>query len=167
MVLLVAILLTIVSSLVTLHFVTRLRYLQAMSANHSANLHPGRFRPMLRLLSPADERLVSGNKELAKKFRDQRIAIFREYLRCLTSDYGRLLAGVRAVMASASQDRPELAVALSRNERLFAMAICRIEYRLWMHRLGIGTVDVSALVNAIDALRIEVSSVSPALSSSH
>ena len=157
-----ALLIFIVFGLVALHFFTHLRRLNALSQGTSGVPAAGRYTPMLRLLSNDDARLVSLNKHLARKFRQQRVAIFRDYLQCLTRDYARLLGGVRLAMVRSHVDRPDLAAALARNQVLFALAVCRIEYRLWLHTAGIGTVDVSGLVGAMDALCVQARIVSPA-----
>lgn len=163
MVLFVSLLILIVSGMIALHVYTRLRYLQAMALSAAPLPAEGRYKPMLRLLSPNDVELIAANKSLSQKFRKQRLVILREYLACLTKDYGRLLAGLRSSMVASSVDRPDLAAALSRNQMLFVIAVCRIEYRIWLYRLGIGTVDVSGLVFAIDALRSQVAVLAPAM----
>jgi hypothetical protein len=117
---------------------------------------------MVRLLSDEDAAFVSTHKAIARKLRTDRRKIFRGYLNCLTKDYARLLNGVRLAMVRSGVDRPDLAHALAKNQILFAFALCRIEYRLLLHQVGIGKVDVSGLVDAIDALRTQVSFLAPA-----
>jgi hypothetical protein len=155
----VTILLLIFAGLVALHFYSRLRRLKAVAATTSfaALSASTRYQPMLRLFSAEDEALVARNQILARKLKKQRTAIFREYLSCLSADYGRLLAGVRAAMVTSGVDRPDLAAALAKNQALFALALCRIEYRLFLHGMGLASVDVSGLVEAITALRSQVS----------
>jgi hypothetical protein len=160
----------IVAGLGALHFYTRFRRLETFTSGAAASAAPallptsGRYQPMLRLLSPEDEALVATNKTLAKKLKKQRIQIFREYLSCLSGDYGRLLAGVRSAMVSSGVDRPDLAAAVAKNEAMFALALCRVEYRLFLHSLGLSTVDVSGLVESIASLRNQVSAFNPAMS---
>ena len=112
-----------------------------------------RYRPMLRLLSESDTNLVSGNPVLRRTVRSQRRKLFRRYLTCLTRDYGYLLHGIRVAMVQSGVDRPDLARAVAKNRIRFALAICRIEYRLALYTLGLGTVDVSGLLRAFDTLR--------------
>ncbi|MDQ1471416.1 MAG: hypothetical protein QOJ99_2896 [Bryobacterales bacterium] len=160
----------IVAGLGVLHFYTRFHRLEAFTSSVRTPAAPAllptsnRYQPMLRLLSPDDEVLVSANRSLAKKLKKQRMQIFREYLSCLSADYGRLLAGVRSAMASSGIDRPDLAAAVAKNEALFALALCRVEYRLFLHSLGLSTVDVSGLVESIAVLRSQVSAFNPAMS---
>jgi hypothetical protein len=138
-------------------FYTRLRALQApvsgkQSSIASVNVS-GRYRPMLRLLAEDDFAFLAGNPKLISTLRAERHKLFRSYLRSLTREYGRLLAGIRMVMVQSKIDRPDLARALAKNRTLFALAICRIEFRLSMHAMGLGTVDISGVVEAFDRLR--------------
>jgi hypothetical protein len=110
---------------------------------------------MLRLLSDDDFRIVSANPGLRKALRAQRCRLFRGYLRCLTRDYGRLLAGLRHAMVQSGIDRPDLANALVRFRFQFTMALCNAEIRLALYAVGIGKVDISGLVAALDALRTQ------------
>lgn len=160
-VLFVFLLILIVAGLASLHFWTRLRRIKAVDAALTPLPSANRFKPMLRLISAEDDALVAGNKSLAKKLRKQRTAIFREYLSCLSADYGRLLAGVRHAMAASGADRPDLAAALAKNQWIFTMALCRIEYRLFLHGMGLGSVDVSGLVEAVTVLRSQLSVFTP------
>jgi hypothetical protein len=129
----VALMVFIGLALAGLHFYTRLRHLEVMMQTVSPLPDAGRYKPMLRLLSADDEQMLAGNPAVLRDFRKQRIAIFRMYLRSLTKDYGTLLAGIRTAMAYSADDRPELATALSKNRVHFTMAVCRIEYGLFLY----------------------------------
>jgi hypothetical protein len=161
MVLFVAMMIMSGAGLAALHFYSRLRRLDTMTRTASPLPDPGRYKPMLRLLSSDDEQLLASNPQLLRTFRKERMKIFRNYLRSLTRDYGTLLAGIRNAMVLASGDRPDLATALAKNQALFAMAVCRIEYRLALYSIGLGAVDVSGLVEAIDRLRAQVGVMTP------
>lgn len=136
-----------------LFFVSRFRALRAATGRELPVDVAGRYHPMLRLLSEEDFEFVAGNPRLLRSLRTERRRLFRRYLNCLTRDYGRLLEGIRLVMVQSRVDRPDLAHALAKNRVLFALAICRIEFRLALHALGIGTVDISGVVEAFDRLR--------------
>src|ERR1700744_5436469 len=77
-------------------FFTRLRALESAASGCQSTGTPvnlaGRYRPMLRLLSEDDFGLVANNPKLAKALRAERQKLFRGYLRCLTREYGKLLA---------------------------------------------------------------------------
>jgi hypothetical protein len=134
---------------------------------NSLSLTADRYRPMLRLLSQDDLAFIPADSKLQTAFRAKRRQLFRGYLRCLARDYAVLLAGVRAAMLHAGVDRPDLAQALAKNRILFAVAMCKVEFRLALHTAGIGTVDISGLVEALETLRSQVSLLSAPLSASN
>jgi hypothetical protein len=138
-----------------LQFLLKMRSLRSAEAGESS-LGPDRYRPMLRLLSDDDLAFVAADSKLHRTLRARRRDLFRGYLRCLTRDYACLLAGVRQAMVHSGVDRPDLARALAKNRALFAIAICKVEFRLAMHATGFGSVDISALVDALEALRGQV-----------
>lgn len=145
-----------------LQFLLKVRSLRATQTGSPSLPTADRYRPMLRLLSDDDLAFISANKKLQRKLRAKRRQLFRGYLRCLTRDYRQLLAGVRQAMVQSGVDRPDLAWALAKNRILFAAAICKIEFRLALHATGMGAVDVSGLVDAVEALRGQVSVLSAA-----
>lgn len=146
-----------------LHLTAQLRMMRAAESRVSTANLSRKYQPMLRLLSENDLAIVAGSPELMKKLRAERRAIFRRYLDCLVKDYAQLLAGLRRVMVESSVDRPELARALAKNRFLFAVAICKIQYRLALHAAGIGTVDISGIVAAFDGMRRFVSTAEKTL----
>ena len=145
-----------------LAFFSRLRRLRVVAQSNTASVVANRYRPMVRLLAEEDTTFVASNKAMARKLRAERRRIFRGYLDCLTKDYARLLNGIRLAMVRSGVDRPDLAQALAKNKILFTFALCRIEFRLLLHQAGVGKVDVSGLVEAMDALRTQVSFLTPA-----
>jgi hypothetical protein len=122
-----------------------------------------RYRPMLRLLSDADLNFLPPGSPLRRTLRTRRRALFRAYLRCLARDYACLLAGVRYAMTQSRVDRPDLAHALLKNRVLFALAICKVEYRLALHAAGIGHVEIAGLVEALETLRGQVTGLTAVL----
>jgi hypothetical protein len=143
-------------------FYSRLRRLRVIAQSNASVVVANRYRPMVRLLADEDTAFIAADKRMLRKFRTERRRIFRSYLDCLTKDYGRLLNGVRLAMVRSGVDRPDLARALAKNQLSFTLALCRIELRLWLHQAGIGKVDVTALVDAMDALCTQVSFLTPA-----
>jgi hypothetical protein len=108
---------------------------------------------MLRLLSEDDLAPVKGNRKLLRRMRAERIAIFRGYLRCISRDYARLLSGLSLSAIQSDTDRPDLAIAILRSRFLFAATLCRLDAMVVLYRFGVCGVDVSGLVEALDALR--------------
>jgi hypothetical protein len=152
-------------------FFLKMRSLRASEVNRGSSMTADRYRPMLRLLSPDDLAVLPADspahRKMQRLFRAKRRDLFRGYLRCLTRDYAWLLAGVRAAMVQSGTDRPDLAHALAKNRVLFAVAICKVEFRLALHTAGIGSVDISGLVEALETLRSQVSVLSAPLSASN
>ncbi len=143
-----------------LQFVLKLRMLGADRTGRVAQMSPDRYRPMLRLLSDEDLDFVRTNSRLRRSVRAARRALFRDYLRCLTRDYSCLLADVRHAMVQSGVDRPDLARALAKNRVLFAIAVCKLEYRLALHAAGIGHVEIAGIVEALELLSRQVSTLS-------
>ena len=138
-----------------LQFWLKMRSLRSAGPASSTLLVAHRYRPMLRLLSDDDLAFVSADRKLRRSLRTKRRRLFRGYLRCLTRDYARLLAGIRQTMVQSGVDRPDLARALAKNRVFFAIAMCKVEFRLAMHATGFGRVDISGLVDALEALRAQ------------
>jgi hypothetical protein len=164
-------LLLIVLAAAGFEFYLKMRALRATDSNRAVSAAPfltaDRYRPMLRLLSQDDLAFVPPDGKRQKAFRAKRRELFRGYLRCLARDYALLLAGVRAAMLQSGADRPDLAHALAKNRVLFAVAMCKVEFRLALHTAGMGTVDISGLVEALETLRSQVSVLSAPLSTSN
>lgn len=149
--------LVVLAGTAVVQFWAHMRTLGAGEESAAPFVDTDRYRPMLRLLADKDTALTT-NPAMRRKLRAQRCDTFREYLRYLTGDYGKLLAGVRLVMSQSSVDRPDLAKALLKNQVLFAVALCRVDLRLRLYTLGIGrtealNLDVRGLVDALDVLR--------------
>jgi len=155
-------LILIVFGLIALQFVLKMRSLRSAEAGSAASMAPDRYRPMLRLLSDDDFAFISDDRKLQRQLRARRRALFRGYLSCLTKDYAHLLACVRQAMVQSGVDRPDLARALAKNRALFAIAICKVEFRLALHATGFGSVDISGLVQALETLRNQVGVLSTA-----
>lgn len=141
---------------------SRVRVPVNKSSSGALGVSAERYKPMLRLLSEEDLSFVAANNSLRRTLKSGRRKLLRSYLRCLTRDYGYLLAGVRSAMASSASDRPDLARALAKNRALFALAVYKVEVRLALHSLGVGTVDISGLVDAFEGLRTQVTVLSAA-----
>ena len=64
-------------------------------------------------------------------------------------------------MLYAQEDRPELAQLLLRQRALFTWAVLTVEFRLLLHAAGLGPVDVSGLVGALEGMRMNVGALTP------
>jgi hypothetical protein len=125
-----------------------------------------RYRPMERLLSEEDERFLASqpgcNRKMVRRMRSERRRLFRGYLTCLSTDFSRVGAALRLIMTHAGHDRPDLAGILYKQQALFAIGMLNVQWRLALHALGLGTVDVSGLVGAMEYMRLELRQMIPA-----
>ncbi len=118
-----------------------------------------RYRPMYRLLDESDCGFVSAGfpgSTTLRRFRAERRSLFRVYLRNLGADHGRIVGAMRDLLVESQMDRPDLAKALYRCQLMFALAMISVEFKLQLHALGIGTVDVRSLVAAVEGLQLQL-----------
>jgi len=124
-----------------------------------------RYRPMERLLAEEDYRFLEGqpaiNRATVRRFRAERRAIFREYLRCLSKDFDRLCGAVQALTLASAEDRPDLAVALVKSRLSFACARLAVQMRLICHWMGFGGVEIRGLVGSLEATWTELQHLVP------
>jgi hypothetical protein len=115
-----------------------------------------KYRPMERLFSDEDYRFLAAqpgySPQITKRLKAERRRIFRHYLRCLGRDFKRLHTAARFLLLHSPQDRPDLATALFRQRMVFRYAMLMVHCRLVLQPLGIGTVDVSGLVQALEGV---------------
>jgi hypothetical protein len=118
-----------------------------------------RYRPMFRLLDESDCEFIAselpGSSEL-RRFRAERRSLFRVYLRNLGADHARIVGAIRDLLVQSQLDRPDLAKALYRCQCMFALAMISVEFKLFLHALGIGTVEVRSLVAAVESLQLQL-----------
>jgi len=118
-----------------------------------------RYRPMFRLLDESDCGFISsgfpGNSNL-RRFRAERRSLFRVYLRNLGADHARIVGAIRDLLVQSQLDRPDLAKALFRCQLMFALAMISVEFKLQLHAMGIGTVDVRSLIAAVEGLQLQL-----------
>jgi hypothetical protein len=125
-----------------------------------------RYRPMLRLLDSEDLEFLRSqpgySPRVEANLRAQRCQIFRDYLRSLNADFRRVCMALKLIMAQSRQDRPDLASALIHHQIMFTSGMIEIQVRLVLYRWGIGTVDVSSVVQIFDVMRLELRTLMPA-----
>jgi hypothetical protein len=125
-----------------------------------------RYRPMMRLLDGGDLEFLRSQPgytpRMVTRLRIQRCLIFRGYLRCLSSDFGRVCSAIKLVMLQSRHDRPDLAGALMRHQALFMAGVVSVHFRLFLYRWGLCGVDVSSLVKIFDMMRLELRTLVPA-----
>jgi hypothetical protein len=124
-----------------------------------------RYRPMLRILDSEDLEFLRSqpgySPRMEANLRAQRCQIFRGYLRCLNTDFRKVCMALKLVMVQSRQDRPDLASAMIHHQIMFTSGMIEIQARLFLYRWGIGTVDVSNVVQIFDVMRLELRTLMP------
>lgn len=124
---------------------------------------PDRYRPMERLLNDLDFRRLETHPaigpKMLRRFRAQRVRVFRGYLDCLSLDFSRVCQAVKLLMVESVQDRPDLATLLVKQHITFALRLMMAECSLTVYALGVGRVEVRPLVAALDSMRFELNSL--------
>jgi hypothetical protein len=124
-----------------------------------------RYRPMLRILATDDLLLLRSQpgctRSMIAKLRSQRCRIFREYLRALREDFGRVCLALKLLMVQAGNDRPDLAAVLVQKQAQFALGLALVHLRLTLYSAGFGTVEVGGLLAIFDGLRLELRTLVP------
>jgi hypothetical protein len=136
-----------------------------VSADWIYELSAARYRPMERLLSGEDCRFLASqpgcDSKMLQRFRSERRRLFRGYLACMRRDFSLVGAALRLLMTYSAQDRPDLAGILFKQQALFAFGMLAVHWHLVLHAWGLGTVDVRALVRALEHMRIELRQLVP------
>jgi len=131
---------------------------EALSGDLEHIFTPSRYRPMERLLDPADQEFLASQpsyrRRMGRRLRANRIAIFRGYARCLGKDFARVSGALKTFMVHASVDRSALAGLLLKQRLLFNYSMMSLQFKLALHSLGWSapTVDVRELIGAMDAM---------------
>ena len=130
------------------------------------DLSIARYRPMERLLSDDDYTFLASqpgfDKKMLRRVRSERRRVFRGYLSCLSRDFSLVSTAIRLMMMYSSQDRPDLARTLYKQQALFACGMLAVQWRLLLHTWGLGTVDVHGLVRTMDLMRNQLRLMIPA-----
>ena len=121
---------------------------------------------MERLLSEEDYRFLASHpgfdKKMLRRIRSERRKVFRGYLACLSRDFSFGGSRFAADDDVFRQDRPDLAGILYKQQALFAIGMLGVQWRLLLHACGLGNVDVSGLVRAMEFMRLELRQMIPA-----
>ena len=143
---------------------------QEVDAGRLSRFSVARYRPMERLFAEEDYVFLARQKgyhpSIARQLRRERRRVFRGYLELLKGDFAQLEAAVKLCMVTSCEDRPDLAKALLKRRLSFTYALAATEWRLALHALGLGTVNIGQLVGSLDGMRIQLGQVALARQSS-
>jgi len=119
-----------------------------------------RYLPMRRLLSSEEEefwmRSTEGSNYRRDEFRAERRRLFREYLKLIAADFGRLSQGVRLCIVHAPEDRTEEIKKLLSLEWSLRKLLWQAEFTLMFHWLGVKPVDATHLINALQGFEFSL-----------
>ncbi len=129
----------------------------------SSEFSIAKYRPMERLFLEEDYDFLAAqpgfHPRISRKLQAERRRVFRHYLRCLRRDFDRLSTTAKLLLLEAQQDQPELARSLVRQRMMFSLALTMVQLRLVLQPLGLGTVDVHRLVEAVEGMREQLRSL--------
>ena len=119
---------------------------------------PNRYRAVERLLGEADLQTVKslGDRRLEKQFRKVRVKIFRGYMGHLSQELNQICKVIKLLMVTADVDRSELTGVILNQKVQFSLTMLSIEVELVLYRFGWSGVDITALTEPLDALRIQL-----------
>lgn len=99
---------------------------------------------------------------MANRLRAQRCQLFGSYLRNLDQDFQNVAMALRLILLHSSNDRPDLAAALVRQEAAFALRMAGVRLRLFFFRWNLCRVDAAGLVQIFDSVRLQLQALVPA-----
>lgn len=122
------------------------------------------YQPMHALLCEEDFSFLSRQPGfdlvLYKKFRRDRLRIFRQYMNRLVTDYNRLHTAARFLIASRSHDQSDAMLRLILLKMNFTAVVCRAEINYLLCCVGFRTLEVRALVVRLEDLSSRLAAIS-------
>ncbi len=119
-----------------------------------------RYQPMSRLLADEDLQFLKAQPgyraAMGVRWKRERLRIFRLYLAELKQDFHRLHAQARELVAHSEADSADLIHVLMKQQIRFLGATTALEFRLMLHQIGIGKIDVAPLLKLIEAMRADL-----------
>lgn len=124
------------------------------------------YYPMRGLLSSEDFAFLSRQPgfdlSLYRKFRRERLYIFRQYLSRLILDFNRLHTAACVLMAHSDQDRSDLLTRLVRVKLRFTVAVLQTEASYLLCCMGSRTLAVRGLILRLEEMNAHLTAISSA-----
>lgn len=125
---------------------------------------PESYEPMARLLSRDDfnflKRQPGFDTANLRRFRRDRLRIFRQYLNRIVVDFNRLHLAARVLVAHSTDDRSALMNRLVSLKFRFGLALLRAELGYVLCLAGANIVSVRALVARLDEMSVQLNALS-------
>jgi hypothetical protein len=131
---------------------------------------PQSYYPMERLLNSEDFSFLSRQPgfdlALYRKFRKERLQIFRQYLNRMILDFNRLHLAARLLLAQSAEDRSDLVFKLIMVKVRFSIAVLEAEIRYALCCLGVRTLTARVLILRLEELSNQLAFIAE-LNSAH
>jgi hypothetical protein len=131
-----------------------------LDGDEAADFSLDRYQPMGRLMAEEDLVFLKSQPgyrpEMGRRWKRERRRIFRLYLAELKTDFRRLHAHARKLVAASEADSAALMEILMKQQVAFLMATTALEFRVALQRIGIGRVDVKPLLGLIEAMHVDL-----------
>ena len=118
------------------------------------------YQPMGRLMAEEDLVFLKSQPgyraEIGERWKREGRRIFRLYLAELKADFRRLHAHARELVAASGADSSALAEVLMKQQVMFLMGTTALEFRLALHWMGVGRVDIAPLIQLVEAMRVDL-----------
>jgi hypothetical protein len=140
--------------------ILRRRSSATLDSDETAAFSLDRYQPMGRLMAEEDLVFLKSQPgyraEMGARWKRERRRIFRLYLAELKADFRRLHAHARELAAGSGADSAGLVEVLMKQQFTFIMATTALEFRLALQRISIGRVDITPLIELVEAMRLDL-----------
>ncbi len=140
--------------------ILRRRSSTALGSDDTAGFSLDRYQPMGRLMAEEDLVFLKSQPgyraEIGERWKRERRRIFRLYLAELKADFRRLHTHARELIAASGADSAPLLEVLMKQQFTFMMATTALEFRLALQWIGIGKVDITPLIQMVEAMRVDL-----------
>jgi len=130
---------------------------RCLTAEWLDSLSTDNYAPMQRLLDRRDFEFLASQpgyrREIGDQLLTERRRVFAGYLNRLVGDFNQLVRLIKLSLVHSTQDRPELAQSLVKEQVRFYSQVCWIRFRLAFFPLGLEHLDTGKLVAAVNAMR--------------
>ena len=125
-----------------------------------------KYVPMERLLSGGDYDFLSRQRgydpAIARRLRNERKRLFRDYLHQLRIDFHRLVSLADIMIVHSHEDRADLASEVWRQRMVFYRTLTAVEIRFLLAPLGASMSGLKDVITALESMRLCVNDLTPA-----
>ncbi len=124
------------------------------------------YRPLHRLLDPADFEFLRRRgvtEKRIRKLRRERRHIYRLCLRSLAADFNRIQQVLSLALVQSQADRPDLVVELARQKATFYRNLLLAEAWLTLHACGIESMPPVDLLRSFTAVQEQLRQLAPSM----